>query len=542
MPNKCSTLVRRRQDILNQLSRSNSEGKLQDDILETTAELCIAGTRKAPPFFPTPTHHVPTTPTTRRSNFLPTNRVHPSPNQVHNTQLPTIRYAKGSNEQRNHIQDETHSRSTRSKTPLDNSSPKSGGYTPSASMSSVYNALSKRSTENLLNAYAGSDNKNSSNPVSPSYRSQRSHKTKEIKKDTTKHTTALQKQSTDSGIDIRFSSSSGDTNHLQRTSGTSTRPRTNTQQVQNESPRTQETVTKDRTNHGQLYQRRPNNAAKAPIKQKIDKYRRRTEVTQAIYGYTSINAANNDLPNTNYSTSNRPKPPPSTPTMSGGTMMSAAKLQAHHDALFESLKSKAPYTYEPLVHYSHQYSPNPVKSPHLCPKHQQITSTLPISNPPTPLVHLRPSYGTIQNFVPTKSSHHNHHHHHTNTKNNQYLPTPPPPPSQQYYTIKQTPNASPKYLSLASAAPHNPPTLDDNLLNDADQQKLLRVFKWLKNVEEHRYEQIDHDELLDKQTLRMIDQTDNLSLYSEIRLAVDDLPPNLSNEPCERIATMEFEN
>ena len=35
---------------------------------------------------------------------------------------------------------------------------------------------------------------------------------------------------------------------------------------------------------------------------------------------------------------------------------------------------------------------------------------------------------------------------------------------------------------------------------------------------------------------------ENLSLYSEIQVAVDDLPANTAGKPCEKIATMHFED
>ena len=70
----------------------------------------------------------------------------------------------------------------------------------------------------------------------------------------------------------------------------------------------------------------------------------------------------------------------------------------------------------------------------------------------------------------------------------------------------------------------------------------MRIFTWLKNVEEHRHELLDHDRLLIEQNKRMKEQDDDLSLYSEIQYAVDDLPPNTSGKPCEKIAPMQFED
>lgn len=40
----------------------------------------------------------------------------------------------------------------------------------------------------------------------------------------------------------------------------------------------------------------------------------------------------------------------------------------------------------------------------------------------------------------------------------------------------------------------------------------------------------------------MLEQEENLSLYSEIQNAVDDVPANTAGKPCEKIATMQFED
>ena len=45
-----------------------------------------------------------------------------------------------------------------------------------------------------------------------------------------------------------------------------------------------------------------------------------------------------------------------------------------------------------------------------------------------------------------------------------------------------------------------------------------------------------------EQNQRMLDQEENYSLYSEIQYAVDDLPANTTGKPCEKIATMQFED
>jgi hypothetical protein len=96
-----------------------------------------------------------------------------------------------------------------------------------------------------MNAYGDYDETINYNPVPPSRRSQRPFKGNGIKQ-----TVVPQKQSGDSGIDIRFSTSSADTNQQQRALGLSNRLRTNIPQVHIESPLVQETVTKDRGHLG----------------------------------------------------------------------------------------------------------------------------------------------------------------------------------------------------------------------------------------------------------------------------------------------------
>ncbi len=98
---------------------------------------------------------------------------------------------------------------------------------------------------------------------------------------------------------------------------------------------------------------------------------------------------------------------------------------------------------------------------------------------------------------------------------------------------------SPGNLYLAFIASRHLSSLEDALFeSDIDHQKLLQIFTWLKGVEDHRHEQLDHDQLLIEQNQRMLDEEENLSLYSEIQHAVDDLPANTTGKPCEKIATI----
>lgn len=215
-------------------------------VAETTAELCVAGTRKTPAYSSSSTHHLSAaTSTTRRSNLFPTNRIQPSSNNFCGTHLPSIRDTNGHNQ----IYDEYHSRS---KILLTSTSPKSNGRPPSASISSIFNALAKRSTENFTTTYADYDEANNQNPVPPSRRSQRPYKGNGTNQNTTKQTIVHQKQSGDSGIDIRFSSSSADTNQQQRALGMSARVRPNAPQLHVESPLVQDIGNKDRTHLGKF--------------------------------------------------------------------------------------------------------------------------------------------------------------------------------------------------------------------------------------------------------------------------------------------------
>ncbi len=209
----------------------------------------MAGTRKTPAYFSSSTHQLSAAASTnRRSNVFSTNRIQPSSNHFYDAHLPSIRDANGHLDRQNHMHDEFHSRS---KTLLTNTSPKGTARPPSTSISSIFNALAKRSSENFVSTNGDYEEMINPNPVPPSRRSQRLHKGNGTNQNPTKQTIVPQKQSGDSGIDIRFSSSSGDTNQQQRTLGiSSSRLRTNMPHAHVESPLVEETVTKERTNLG----------------------------------------------------------------------------------------------------------------------------------------------------------------------------------------------------------------------------------------------------------------------------------------------------
>jgi hypothetical protein len=177
-------------------------------------------------------------------------------------------------------------------------------------------------------------------------------------------------------------------------------------------------------------------------------------------------------------------------------------------------------------HQQQQNSRNQIKSPYLYTTHQQLG---PPGTPQNPSVHLRRTQPISSNNASQQRQNTG-----INYRRHQ----------QQTSSSKQsTNNTGQGNLYLAFIAARHLSTIDDPLFEcDIDHPKLLRIFSWLKNVEEHRHEQSDHDKLLIEQNQRMLDQEENYSLYSEIQYAVDDLPANTTGKPCEKIATMQFED
>jgi hypothetical protein len=272
------------------------------------------------------------------------------------------------------------------------------------------------------------------------------------------------------------------------------------------------------------------------MKQKIDKYRRRSEeVTQAVNGSTPMDATNNGLstaaPTLTHSPLARPKPPPPSPSAAVRRASSDGETQARLEILRLSMDKNLIQTDQQKQSQTHQYSRNRVKSPYLYVNHQQTKPITPTSNPQTPSVRLRRSHGPTRATSSVISSQHPH----TNNTNNRNI--------QQQHSVKQSTNTSPGNLYLAFVASRHLSSLEDALFEcDIDHQKLLRIFTWLKNVDNHRHEQIDPDQLLIEQNQYMLEQEENLSLYSEIQHAVDDIPANTNGKPCEKIATMQFED
>ena len=287
---------------------------------------------------------------------------------------------------------------------------------------------------------------------------------------------------------------------------------------------------------GQLYQRRANNASKTPVKQKINKYRRRSEeATQAMNGDALVNASSNGLslttPNFLPSTSTHSKPIP---------LSSAAVRRASSDAeiqaRLETLRLSMETNFIQTEHHPSPTSRHRAKSPYMYNTHQQLGSTVgpgsPLQTPPTTL---RRNHRPAQALSPSSSQ--NRH----PSNNQRRLPQQTPP--QQQKSGKQSTNSSPGNLYLAFIASRHLSALEDTVLEcDIDHQKLLRMFTWLKGVEDHRHEQLDHEYLLSEQNQRMLDEEDNFSLYSEIQYAVDDIPANINGKLGEKIAPMQFDN
>lgn len=213
--------------------------------------MCIAGTRKSPAHSPSSTHRLTGTAASnaRRSHLSSgSNRIQPSSNHLYETHLPFIRDTNGHVDGQNPLYSYS-----RPKTPVTNASPNSLGRPPSTSMSSIFNTLNKRSSENFANAYADCEEMISLHPVPPSRRSQRPYKGTGLNQSPVKQTILSHKQSGDSGVDIHYSTSSADANQQQqRALAMSTRIRTNIPQIHAEPSFVQDTAMKERTNLGRF--------------------------------------------------------------------------------------------------------------------------------------------------------------------------------------------------------------------------------------------------------------------------------------------------
>ncbi len=181
---------------------------------------------------------------------MPTNRIQPTADHIYETHLPAIRDASGSGEQQQNSYDDLSYRS-RPKTPITSASPKSTGRPPSASISSIFNTLSKRSTDNFMSSNGEIDEL-----IVPNGRQSRRPSNESSKhgigtNQTSTKQTITQKQSVDSGLDSRYSTSLPDTNpQQQRITGLSNKLRSSVPNVQAETSPVHEPITKERTNAG----------------------------------------------------------------------------------------------------------------------------------------------------------------------------------------------------------------------------------------------------------------------------------------------------
>ncbi len=185
---------------------------------------------------------------TRRSNLFNTNRIQPTVDHIYEKHLPSIGDASGTFVQQHRLYDDLHSRS-RSKNSLTNPSPKSARRSLSASISSIFNTLSKRSTENMMDSNGEiNELKITSSRRSRPISNDSSKYGMETNQTAMKQMTTPQKHSVDNGN----SNNRPDTHRQQRASTLSGRLRFNVPNVQVESPLIHEILTKDQSNTGKF--------------------------------------------------------------------------------------------------------------------------------------------------------------------------------------------------------------------------------------------------------------------------------------------------
>lgn len=276
-----------------------------------------------------------------------------------------------------------------------------------------------------------------------------------------------------------------------------------------------------------MYQRRSNNAAKAAIKQKPSKYRRRSEeATQAINGIALINSNS-----TNRLSPTTPNLLPISPA-TVRRVSSDAEIQARLEALRLSMDTNlAQYDHHPQITSRHRS-----KSPYLYNTNQHLTQTRPTPSPQTPPNNQRRTHRAVQQSSSPSSSQNRH------ATTNQRRSQQQQQSQSKPHPMKPIGPTTPGNLYLAFIASRHLSAGDDpGFENDVDHQRLFRLFTWLKNVEEHRHEQSDHDKLIVEQNQRMLDEEDNFSLYSEIQYAVDDIPANTTGKIGPKITPMQFD-
>jgi len=221
----------------------------------------VAGTRKVAGYSSSTNHLTAgsTAPANiRRTNLFNTNRIQPTTDRIYETHLPSIRDATGAIERQKLLYDEIHPRS-RPKTPLASTSPKNTARPPSASISSLFNTLAKRSTDNFMSSNGELDELHIPHSRLSRRPSNESNKYGTGPNQTpTKSTLTPLKHSGDSGVDSRYSASPPDMIYQQRVSNLSNRVRSTVPNVQLDSPlghettTTATTTTKERINNGKI--------------------------------------------------------------------------------------------------------------------------------------------------------------------------------------------------------------------------------------------------------------------------------------------------
>ncbi|UJR21245.1 hypothetical protein I4U23_024340 [Adineta vaga] len=520
MPTNCSTLIQRKQNIFHKILRSKSERKSLNVVNENPSNSHLSTSRKPSDHSPSPNHLIVDSPGSspaRRSNIFTINRIQPTTEHIYEKHLPPARDAPSpyvQQQQHSRAYDDVRSRS-RSKTPIGGASPKGPQRSLSASISSIFNAFSKRSTENLV----GSNGDITELKITSSRRSRPLSTENSRRKVDTNHVPTKQinvtpqKQSVDSRIDSRYSTNRPETAHQQRTPLHSARVRLNVPNVHVESPLMNEMLTKEQTNTGSIYQRRTNNSIRSPIKQKIDKYRRRSEeTTQAGNGTT--NGGHAGIPTTTFILNS----PSSTRSKPQASPSSVRRVTSDAEVFRLSMDSNVIHIDQTNTNGQHRLKPA-----HIYSTHQQLVPAT--TTYTTSISHRRPYQ--IPAATPIQP--------HPNINHGK----------QRQSSAKQstTTGNNQGNMYLAFIASRHLSTLEANVPEyDMDHPRLIRIFTWLQNIEEHRHEQTDHDILIAEQNQRMLDREEDFSLYSEIQHAVDDIPANTNGEPCERIPTIAFED
>lgn len=514
-------------------------------VAETQADLRISGTRRvADPTSPLSNN------TSKRPNHASMNRIYGPTDHIQDPYLPSLRDANNPfSDRENPSQDEFRFYS-RSKAHLADASPRNTLRPTTASFSSIFNSLQRRSKENLQNPIIDIEETIIPSQAQPIRRSKPVQRNTNLTRSLNNNHVVPYKSMGDIQGDTRFSPSSGDTNQVQqRVIGLSSRMKP-TGMPKNTpgstSPKEGSPLTKERVIHGKqfssdeqssksvyvcaistgsLYQRRPNPTSKPGIKNRVNKYRRRSEEsTQALNNIALIESTNTGFhsinPNAASSFQIKDRKGFTGPVR---RISSEAEIQARLESLRTSMD---PNSADNM--YSTKAPPrNRLRSPYIYPKQQNQSRT----NTPTP--QSSPGTNRRKNRTQRIGSSNSSQHTPTNRRTSQK------PKNRDTKESKKLDQNNPGNLYLALIASRQVANIEEGIYeDDVDHQKLLRIFTWLRTVEDNRRYQTDHDKLIIEQNQRMTQADDNLSLYSEIRFAVDELPPNTHGE---RLETIDFD-